>query len=171
MKRSEATDIARILDDIIRGRRGSTLFPNGTDGTPSNLGVLWIDEIEKIEDASLATAAAVALFTDTTDPPTPTDYRHALRKLRTEARMKAPAISEREFARDIPTWVKRWVIARANNDLRVFPEQKTGYDSLQTENPSARTYVWPEQVPMPADAWLEEAEHVTDDRVWRTLNG
>lgn len=169
MKRSEATTIVIILDDVIRGRRGTTLFPKGTDGVPSNLGVLWIDEIEKIEDAAMATQAAVALFTETTDVPTPVDYRAALKKLEADARMKTPTLAEREFVREIPTWVKRWVVARAANDMRVFPEQKPGYDALQTQEPGHRTYVWPDQEPMPADAWLEEAEHVTEERVWKTL--
>ncbi len=151
MKRSEATDIARILDDIIRGRRGTSLFPNGTDGPPSNLGVMWIDEIEKIDDASLATAAAVALFTDTTEPPTPRDYREALRKLRTDARMKAPALPEAEFKRELPAWVKGWLVARSLGDTRVWPQQKPGYDAIQTQNPAFRAYVWPDQEPMPDD--------------------
>ncbi len=148
MKRSEATDIVRILDDIIRGRRGTGLFP---DGQPSNLGVMWIDEIEKIDDAALATAAAVALFTETTDPPTPSDYRAALRKLRADARAKIPALPEPEFKRELPSWVKGWLVARGRGDLRVWPQQKPGYDDIQTANPAHRTHVWPEQTPMPAD--------------------
>jgi hypothetical protein len=62
----------------------------------------------------------------------------------------------------VPLWVRRWVAARylyamfgKEQDLRPFREQ----GDWATQDGER----------MPADAWLEEAEHVTDDRVWRTL--
>jgi hypothetical protein len=175
MKRSDAETIAEILDDIIRGRRGTTLFPNGREGTPSNLGVLWINEIEKIEDAELATKAAVALFTETTDVPTPVDYRALLRKLQTEERMKAPALPEAAYVRDVPPWVKAWIVARyRHRDFRVLPEQKPGYDTLQTHEPHFRTYVWPDQESMPVEqaaVYAAEGAGLSVEDVFHTLKG
>ncbi len=64
----------------------------------------------------------------------------------------------------VPLWVRRWVAARylhkqfgREKDLRRFPEQGDWGD--------------PFVEPMPPEAWLEEAEHVTDDRVWRSITG
>jgi hypothetical protein len=37
--------------------------------------------------------------------------------------------------------------------------------------PEQQGWANPDLPLMPADAWLEEAEHVTDDRVWNTLRG
>ncbi len=64
----------------------------------------------------------------------------------------------------VPLWVRRWVAARYLHamfgkevDMRRFPEQQDRHS--------------PDMDMMPPDAWLDEAEHVTDDRVWRTLQG
>ncbi len=63
----------------------------------------------------------------------------------------------------VPLWVRRYIAARylhamfgKDQDMRRFPEQGDWGN--------------PDQPLMPPEAWLEEAEHVTDDRVWRTLN-
>ncbi len=64
----------------------------------------------------------------------------------------------------VPLWVRRWVAARylhamfgKDQDMRRFAAQG------DWGNPHVDL--------MPDDAWAEEAEHVTEDRVWRTLQG
>ena len=63
----------------------------------------------------------------------------------------------------VPLWVRRWLAARylyamfgREQDMRPFPEQQHKWS--------------PDEPLMPADAWLDEAEHVTEDRVWKTLS-
>lgn len=56
-----------------------------------------------------------------------------------------------EFKRELPSWVKGWLVARAAGDMRVWPQQKPGYDEIQTENPGYRSHVWPEQEQMPGE--------------------
>jgi len=57
-----------------------------------------------------------------------------------------------DFVRKVPAWVKGWVVARENDDYRVFAQQRQGYNTLQARSePGHRTYVWPEQDWMPAD--------------------
>ena len=82
-------------------------------------------------------------------------------------RAKRRAVAERPVEprakkEKVPLWVRRWVAARylyrqfgKEQDLRAFPEQQT--------------FMNPYVEVMPADAWLEEAEHVTEAQVWRTL--
>lgn len=62
----------------------------------------------------------------------------------------------------VPLWVRRWVAARylhsrfgKDQDMRAFPEQ--------------RDFANPYVDMMPADAWLDEAQHVTDKQVWNIL--
>jgi hypothetical protein len=64
----------------------------------------------------------------------------------------------------VPLWVRRWVAARhlhrqfgKEQDMRRFPEQQQ--------------WASPDLDLMPPTEWLDEAEHVTDERVWRTLTG
>ncbi len=64
----------------------------------------------------------------------------------------------------VPLWVRRWVAARylyrqfgREQDMRRFPEQQDRHS--------------PDLELMPPTEWLDEAEHVTDERVWRTLHG
>ena len=80
-------------------------------------------------------------------------------KHRAQAERPAPQYAKKE---KVPLWVRRWVAARylhrqfgREQDMRRFPEQQQ--------------WASPDLDLMPADAWLEEAEHVTEDRVWRTL--
>jgi hypothetical protein len=62
----------------------------------------------------------------------------------------------------VPLWVRRWVAARflhdefgRTKDERRFPEQQDWAD--------------PDLPLMPPDEWLSEAEHVTDQQVWRMV--
>lgn len=84
-----------------------------------------------------------------------------LERAKTRARAEKP--EEPRARKDkVPLWVRRWVAARylyrqfgREQDMRRFPEQQDRYS--------------PDMELMPADAWLEEAAHVTDERVWKTL--
>jgi hypothetical protein len=155
--RNDADTIARMLDDVIRNRRGASIFPGGI---VSNLGVIWINEIEKLDDAAVATQAVAALFVESQDRlPTPADLKAAYRQAayRQIEQAAQPAVEEAEFVRELPMWVKGWLVARAQGDMRVWPEQKPGYDLIQREYVHDRTYVWGEQEPMP-DAEQEEWE-------------
>lgn len=85
------------------------------------------------------------------------DLERAKRRATIERTPEPPPRKEK-----VPLWVRRWVAARClykrfgkDQDLRSFPEQQ------EWANPHVDV--------MPADAWLEEAEHVTDAQVWRTL--
>jgi hypothetical protein len=152
MTPADAITIVAILDEVIRGRRGATLFPNGKDGDLSNLGILWVKQVEALDDAELATRAAVLLFTDTNEVPTPSDYRDAVRKVREDLRMKTPAIQEAEFKRELEPWVKGWTVARyRDDDMRVWPQQRGGYDRIQRDEPWTRAHVWADQEMMPED--------------------
>lgn len=84
-----------------------------------------------------------------------------LERAKTRARAETP--TERYAKKEkVPLWVRRWVAARylyrqfgRDQDLRRFPEQQD--------------WVNPDLDLMPADQWLEEAEHVTETQVWKTL--
>jgi hypothetical protein len=75
----------RMLDEVIRGRRGTSIFRE--DGELTNIGTLWKQEIEKVGDPELAWKAVAALFTDTPADriPTITDYRGFVREFRRAA--------------------------------------------------------------------------------------
>lgn len=82
-------------------------------------------------------------------------------KTRASAEKPATALPRKE---KVPLWVRRYVAARylhaqfgKDRDMRSFPEQQ------QFANPYVDM--------MPADAWLDEADHVTDSQVWATLQG
>ena len=53
--------------------------------------------------------------------------------------------------------------------MRVWPEQRFGYDSIQRYNSGFRTYVWPDQEGMPEDKMAEYAaagEKLSVDQVF-----
>ena len=82
-------------------------------------------------------------------------------KIRAAEEKPSPWPTKRET---VPLWVRRWVAARylhrmfgKDQDMRRFPEQGDWGN--------------PYMVLMPDDAWLDEAAHVTEDRVWHTLRG
>lgn len=123
-------------------------------------------------DAKLTTLAVLRAERELEFYPKLATLRELVRIEKALAAPEPPAdrmASVPDFKRDIPAWVRRWVAARAHGDMRVFPEQKPGYDTLQIQEPAFRTYVWPDQEPMPADAWLDEAENVTDSQVWKAV--
>ncbi len=116
-------------------------------------------------DASVCTQAVIAAVNELDFYPKVSTLRefYYLERAKIRAREEKPDRwpAKRET---VPLWVRRWVAARylhkmfgKEQDMRRFTEQG------QWGNPDADL--------MPASAWLEEAEHVTDDRVWRTLAG
>lgn len=150
MERTDAETIARMLDEVIRNRRGAGLFPSGV---PTNLALIWINEISKLEDASIATLVVAELYVggDSERLPTPADFKSVYRAI---VDSKKPVVKEIEttFAREYPAWVKGWCVARfRHKDWRTWPQQKPGYDRQQTEHPSTRAHVWPDQEMMPPD--------------------
>ncbi len=85
-----------------------------------------------------------------------------IERAKTRAAAEAPERQWPAKREVVPLWVRRWVAARylytrfgKDQDLRPFREQGD--------------WAHPDAERMPQEAWLEEAEHVTDDRVWRTL--
>jgi len=84
-------------------------------------------------------------------------------------RAKIRAKTENESVRwptrreTVPLWVRRWVAARylyarfgKDQDMRRFPQQQDQYS--------------PDCELMPNEAWLEEADHVSDKHVWASLS-
>lgn len=119
-------------------------------------GLMWMD-------AEIATHAVAAAQQKVPHRPHVAELREfydlerAKRRATIERTPEPPPRKEK-----VPLWVRRWVAARylykrfgKDQDLRSFPEQQ------QFMDPYAEV--------MPADAWLAEAEHVTDAQVWRTL--
>ena len=164
MERSDAFQIARLLDEVVRGRQGAALFAGEI---PTNVCLLWVEEFMRTVDAELATKAVAALFTDMTDVPTPAGYREMVRKLKRDIRMARFAV-EKEAALGVPAWAVGWLVARERNDHRVWAEQKPGYDELQEANPRYRAYVWGEQEQLPQDVrdgYMEKAANLSPDEV------
>ncbi len=122
-------------------------------------------------DAQLTTAAVLRAERELEFYPKLATLRELVRIEKALAKPEPPAdrMPDSDFKRDIPMWVRQWVAARAHSDMRVFAQQKPGYDSLQTQEPGYRTYVWPDQEQMPPTEWLAEAEHVTDRQVWNAI--
>ncbi len=116
-------------------------------------------------DAEYCTKAVAAAQQKLMYRPSVAELREFYDIERAKARASAEA-PERQWAakrETVPLWVRRWVAARylhamfgKDQDMRPFPEQGQ-WASIDDTNL------------MPPDAWLEEAEHVTDDRVWKTL--
>lgn len=100
------------------------------------------------QDLTLATEAFQTL-TRQKERPTIADFRSIITKIEADRRAAVPAVAEAEFKREIPLWAKGWLVARAEGDLRVWPEQQPGYDNLQREHVHDRTYVWVDQEEMP----------------------
>ena len=114
-------------------------------------------------EASLCTRAVAAAQQKLMYRPSVAELRefYDLERAKTRAHAERP-VEERTRREKVPLWVRRWVAARylyaqfgREQDMRRFPEQQDKHS--------------PDMEMMPADAWLEEAEHVTEDRVWRTL--
>lgn len=78
------------------------------------------------------------------------------------------------FAVPLDPWVKAWAVARfKHKDYRVFPQQKPGYDALQTWNPHYRDYVWPDQEQMPPEdieRYVAEAAPLKPSEIFELIN-
>ncbi len=114
-------------------------------------------------DAEYATKAVAAAQQKLMYRPSVAELRefYDLERAKTRASMERP-VEPAVKKEKVPLWVRRWVAARylyarfgKEQDLRSFPEQQT----------FANPYV----DVMPADAWLEEAEHVTERQVWSAI--
>lgn len=116
-------------------------------------------------DAEICTLAVAAAQQKLMYRPSVAELRefYDLERAKRRAAVERP-VEPRAKKEKVPLWVRRWVAARylyarfgKEQDLRSFPEQQ------EWMNPHVDV--------MPADAWLEEAEHVTDEQIWRTLQG
>lgn len=114
-------------------------------------------------DASICVQAVAAAQHKLMYRPSVAELRefYDLERAKTRARAETPD-TRPERKEKVPLWVRRWVAARylyarfgKEQDMRRFPEQQDKHS--------------PDMEMMPADAWLEEAEHVTDRQVWNTL--
>jgi len=114
-------------------------------------------------DAAVCTLAVAAAQQKLMYRPSVAELRefYDLERAKTRARSEAP-VTERPRKDKVPLWVRRWVAARylyaqfgKAQDMRRFPEQQDKYS--------------PDMEMMPPTEWLDEAEHVTEERVWRTL--
>ncbi len=139
-------------------------WPGGREWTSEEMdayatGIMWMAP----EPAVAAVAAALQRV----------QYRPSVAELRefydierakTRAATEKPERQWPQKRETVPLWVRRWVAARylyrsfgKDQDMRRFPQQQMQHS--------------PDFEMMPADAWLDEAEHVTEDRVWRTIGG
>ena len=116
-------------------------------------------------DAATCTNAVAAAQQKLMYRPSVAELRefYDLERAKTRARTEAP-VEERPRKDKVPLWVRRWVAARylyamfgREQDMRRFPEQQDRHS--------------PDMEMMPPTEWLDEADHVTDDRVWRSLRG
>lgn len=114
-------------------------------------------------DAAFAVAAVAAAQQKLMYRPSVAELRefYDLERAKHRAQAERP-VEPRTRKEKVPLWVRRWVAARylhaqfgKAQDMRRFPEQQ------ERGSPDVEL--------MPAAEWLDEAEHVTDDRVWRTL--
>lgn len=153
MLHTEALEIVGMLDEVIRSRKGAALFPGGV---ATNLAIVWIKEVERFHDPAIATRAVADLFSASGErPPTVADLKEAYRAIAKQRLAARPQIEEQEFVRELENWLKGWLVARAEGDERVWPEQKIGYDELQSANHTYKTYIWPEQEEMPDEMRFE----------------
>lgn len=114
-------------------------------------------------DAEYATKAVAAAQQKLMYRPSVAELRefYDLERAKTRARTETP-VTERPRKDKVPLWVRRWVAARylyaqfgKAQDMRRFPEQQDKHS--------------PDMEMMPPTEWLDEAEHVTEAQVWRTL--
>lgn len=114
-------------------------------------------------DAETCTKAVAAAQQKLMYRPSVAELRefYDLERAKHRAQTEKP-VEKWERKEKVPLWVRRWVAARylhamfgKDQDMRRFPEQQDWGN--------------PDQELMPPEAWLEEAEHVTEERVWRTL--
>jgi len=154
MKPDELTTIMEMLDDVIRNRKGTSLF--NADRSLTNIGSLWAQEVEAVNDPALATEAVAGLFIEATFEHVPTvsefqDQVRRKRRLQREAAQARAQVKGLPLPTDMPEWAPAKLLAMAAGDYRVWPEQRPGYDANQREYPFFRTYVWGEQELMPIE--------------------
>ena len=112
------------------------------------------------KDYNTTLKAYVRLSERQRDLPTIADFRGMILAIEADNRTATPSIEEAEYVRELPSWIKGWTVSRyKHSDMRVWPEQRLGYDSIQRYNSGFRTYVWPDQEPMPAE---EMAKYVAE---------
>lgn len=122
-------------------------------------------------EASVCVAAVAAAQQKLMYRPSVAELREFYDLERAKTRAATPIV-EPEHPNAIPAWVKTKVAALRNNDFRVLPQQKPGYDSLQRAHPHYRTYVWPDQTPMPPEqeaVYAEQGAALTAKDIWNTL--
>lgn len=122
----------------------------------------WADAMLPFD--SMSAAAAILKVRDRQrDRPTIGDIRRVIIEI--DAAMasddvRGESAADGQYVRDLPDWIKGWAVSRyKHGDMRVWPEQRLGYDSLQRYNSGFRTYVWPDQEMMPSE---EMAKYVTE---------
>ncbi len=114
-------------------------------------------------DAATCVAAVAAAQQKLMYRPSVAELREFYDLERAKTRAAAEKPVEPYVKKDkVPLWVRRWVAARylyarfgKERDDRRFPEQQ------DWANPDLEL--------MPADAWLDEAEHVTEKQVWNVI--
>jgi hypothetical protein len=127
-------------------------------------------------DARLATAAVIRAVNELEFYPKVSVLREYVQIERRLAEPEPPADRmepRTDFRREPPSWIRTWIISRyRHRDFRVLPEQKPGYDTLQTGEPHFRTYVWPDQEPMPSEqaaVYAAEGAGLSVEDVFHTL--
>jgi hypothetical protein len=127
------------------------------------------------QDYEVTMLAYVRLSERQREIPTIADLRHMILAVEADRRAKEPSPPEVEFVRDLPNWVKGWAVARfRHRDLRVWPQQKPGFDAQQTEHSSTRSHIWGDQEPMPADlreAYETEGSQMTAADIAMMIDG
>ena len=90
-----------------------------------------------------------------------------------EPELPADRMPPHELNVRLDPWIAGWCVARyKHGDRRVMPQQKPGYDYLQTMNPHFRTYVFPDQQHMDAEsvaAYQQEGAGLTAADVFRLI--
>lgn len=125
---------------------------------------IWRESLVKL-DATKTAIAVQRLHETVRYRPTVSDVREVVRKLERDDLSARPKVEQQATSsRGVPLWVKRWIASRylfhrfgKEQDMRPFPEQEG--------------YIDPTVAKMPADAWVEEAAHVTDKDVIEGMLG
>jgi hypothetical protein len=92
------------------------------------------------------------------------EFIQLVRRERAAAKPPQP-VDEVQFAKAIPAFVRRWVVARflvSPPDMRPFPEQHPFSGGTLPVGADE----W-----MPEEAYVEEAKRVTDQQVWAAVKG
>lgn len=149
MKRSEAETVFNWLVNGLNAR------------ADEDKRTVWVEELMLLPAAPASEVTMQMIRMPGARMPTIGDFRKAVRDY--IERMRPKEKTESFASGSVPLWIKRWCAARwlhaqfgKEQDMRPFPEQKPYVDPGTDE--------W-----MPPDAWLEEAEQITDRQAWSTL--